>query len=452
MTRIRAMAEPRNNRAMVLGVWLEPSPRRSTRVGTLVRDATNAVRFNVDEAYIALGNNRPILSSAWNQPGDEDKTLARLRNPYDKMASGGLLPFWFANLLPEGALRDVVEQQLGTGRHDDFDVIARLGRDLPGAVVVRDETDSSRDADARELLEVALNTAERTPPIRFSLAGVQLKLSMRAAKDKLTIPAKDQVGDIIAKLPNARYPFMLELEFTAMKLAAAAGVETAGVRLVPNSAVIDLPMAWQRYGEHVLAVDRFDRFAGAEGVERRHTEDFAQIIGAVAERKYTMSNEETNMKLVSRFAQDGSGGVLEAVRRIVTNVLLGNMDAHLKNWSMMYEGREARLSRAYDIFPSYVYDQDPHMALAFGGTKQAARITLRKFERAADYVDMDPRALVNEAKETVERAADRWPALIREMPAPVQYVKVLRERWETLALTTDIPNAFETAHRLAAKP
>jgi serine/threonine-protein kinase HipA len=145
-----------------------------------------------------------------------------------------------------------------------------LGRDLPGAVVVRNETDSSRSADARELLEVALNTAERAPPIRFSLAGVQLKLSMTAAKDKLTIPAKDQVGDIIAKLPNAHYPFMPELEFTAMKLAAAAGVEIAGVRLMPISAVIDLPTAWQRYGEHILAVDRFDRFVGAEGVQRRH--------------------------------------------------------------------------------------------------------------------------------------------------------------------------------------
>jgi serine/threonine-protein kinase HipA len=448
---MRAVAEKRSNRAMVLGVWLEPSPRQSTRVGTLVRDATNAVRFIVDEAYIALGNNRPILSSAWNQPGDEEKAVARLRNPYDKMASGGLLPFWFANLLPEGALRDVVEQQLGTGRHDDFDVIARLGRDLPGAVVVRDETDSSRDADTQELLEETLDTREHAPPIRFSLAGVQLKLSMRAARDKLTIPAKDQVGDIIAKLPNARYPFMPELEFTGMKLAELAGVEIPGVRLVPHSAVIDLPTAWQRYGEYILAVDRFDRLIGAEGVERRHMEDFAQIIGAVGERKYTMSNEETNMKLVSRFAQDGSGEVLQAVRRIVTNVLLGNMDAHLKNWSMMYKDREARLSPAYDIFPSYVYDQDPHMALALGGTKEAARITLRKFERAADYVDMDPRALVNEAKETIERAADSWPALIQDMPAPVKYMRVLRDRWETLALTADITNAFETTERLSTR-
>jgi serine/threonine-protein kinase HipA len=180
--------------------------------------------------------------------------------------------------------------------------------------------------------------------------------------------------------------------------------------------------------------------------------DFAQIIGAVAERKYTMSNEETNMKLVSRFAQDGSGEVLQAVRRIVTNVLLGNMDAHLKNWSMTYQRRETLLSPAYDVFPSYVYDNDPYMALAFGGTKQAARITLRKFQRAADYVNMDPRALVKEAKETVERAADRWPLLIRDMPAPVKYMKVLRDRWETLALTTDIPNAFETAQGLSAKP
>ncbi len=431
-----------SKRAMVLGAWLEPSPRQSIRVGTLARDAANTVRFIVDEAYIAMGPQRPILSASWNEPHDEEKTIARLRNPYDKMASGGLLPSWFANLLPEGALRELVEAQLGTGQHDDFDVIAHLGRDLPGAVVARDETASHHDIEAPDLLEEAMKIGERAPPIRFSLAGVQLKLSMRAAQEKLTLPAKDQVGDIIAKLPNARYPFMPELEFTAMTLAAAAGVETAGVRLIPSSALADLPTAWQRQGAYVLAVDRFDRITGAEGVERRHIEDFAQILGAVGERKYTMANEETNMKLVSRFTQDGVGGVLEAVRRIVVNILLGNADAHLKNWSMMYEGREARLSPAYDIFPSYIYDQDPYMALAMGGTKQAARITLRKFERAASYLAMDPRALAREAKETVERAADLWPALIRESPVSTEQACVLRDRWETLALTRDVPNAF----------
>src|SRR4051794_17532234 len=98
-----------------LGVYLAPDDGARTRVGSLTRYVDDSVRFDVDEAYLAIGPGRPVLSSAWQAPADEEKTLARLRDPADKRSLFGMLPPWFKNLLPEGALRALVESQIPTG-------------------------------------------------------------------------------------------------------------------------------------------------------------------------------------------------------------------------------------------------------------------------------------------------------------------------------------------------
>ena len=126
----------------MLGVTLEPTPQDSVRVGSLLCDREDNVAFVVDEAYLEMGPSRPVLSSAWRSPGDEARTIARLTMIEDKRARHGALPPWFANLLPEGALREMVEREMGAGPHSDFDMLARLGGDLPGAVVVRDEREA----------------------------------------------------------------------------------------------------------------------------------------------------------------------------------------------------------------------------------------------------------------------------------------------------------------------
>lgn len=433
--------QPQPGRAAALGVYLQPDPRSPTRVGTLLRDGGGTVVFIVDQSYLDLGPDRPVLSARWHQPGDDARTIARLLARNDKIAHMGLLPAWFAGLLPEGALRELVERQLGAGRHDDFDVIAHLGHDLPGAVVVRPEggadskpRDNGRDAPAAESGPDA-----GSPRIRFSLAGIQLKFSMRIAADRLTVPARDEVGDIVAKLPSDRFPGLPEAEFSAMMLAEAAGVRIADVRLVPIEKAEGLPDTWLAHGKTLLAVGRFDR----DGDHRVHVEDFAQIIGAVGDRKYTMSNEETNMRIVRRCCRDATGNVLEAVRRIVVNILVGNHDAHLKNWSFLYSGpTQPVLTPAYDIVPVVAFIPDGTLALEFQGTRNPAAIDYRQFERPAKYLDMDPRALIREARQTVARAADVWPALLRDLPLPDAAAAILRRRWETLALARDARNGF----------
>src|ERR1700692_2648846 len=100
---------PVHSRPGILGIFLRPSPDRELRIGSLVRDATGAVVFDVDEAYVNLGPSRPIVSLAWRGKTEQD-SVDRLRNKYDKMARGQSLPAYFDNLLPEGALLDLVEK------------------------------------------------------------------------------------------------------------------------------------------------------------------------------------------------------------------------------------------------------------------------------------------------------------------------------------------------------
>jgi len=124
------------DRSALLGIYLTPTPEESVRVGSLVRDAGGVITFTADDTYLAMGAGRPVLSMAW-RGADEDDTIRRLVAREDKVMRSGLLPPYFSGLLPEGALRDLVETEFGTGAFDDFDVLARLGEDLPGAVVAR---------------------------------------------------------------------------------------------------------------------------------------------------------------------------------------------------------------------------------------------------------------------------------------------------------------------------
>ncbi|MGZ2487694.1 HipA-like protein [Rhizobium pisi] len=119
----------------ILGVHLLDQTLGKVRVGTLTRDGDGAVAFVVAETFLR-DPSRPILSLAWFDPDNDEGTRNRLARRGDKIGLHGTLPPWFSGLLPEGALRDLVLNEMGPGDHDEFDVLARLGGDLPGAILV----------------------------------------------------------------------------------------------------------------------------------------------------------------------------------------------------------------------------------------------------------------------------------------------------------------------------
>ncbi len=428
------------NRAGVLGIFLRPVPDQELRIGTLVRDASGAMTFDVDETYIGLGPKRPIVSLAWRGETDE-LSVRRLRNKNDKSTRGPNLPPYFENLLPEGALLDLVEKEFGTGAFDSYDVLRRLGLDLPGAIVARAEA-----GDEAPLAKAAAKPVSQSQtPIRFSLAGVQLKFSMKSDKRRrLTMPGVDEGGDLLLKLPTSAYAGLPEAEYTALRLAALAGVNIAEVSLVKSDSIEGVPKSFLDAGPLSLAVKRFDR--AADDI-RIHTEDFAQIVGAIGDQKYFRANQDTLLNIIKRFTTDPTGEILEGVRRIVVDIMVGNGDGHLKNWSFIYpDAITPQLSPAYDIVPTIAYIPKHKMALKLAGTANPHVVTVARIVSLSKFLKIDPQIIEREVRSTMERILDTWPAAISDLPASKSVTDAIFGQWQNLELVNDVRPAVVQGH------
>ena len=421
--------------AAVLGVHLLDTARGAMRVGSLTRDTDGGVVFNVSENYLR-DPARSILSLGWFDPGSEDRTRDRLASRSDKIGLHGSVPPWFAGLLPEGALRELVLTEMGPGDHDQFDVLTRLGADLPGSVLITPETEAPRSAGPLHLEKVKdFQAARPEGVVKFSLAGIQLKFTANPEGERLTLPGSDDTGRCIIKVASDRYAGLPEAEHGAMTLARMIGVDTASCRLVPRGAVVGVPEELLAHGENVLVVDRFDR--GALG-ERIHIEDAGQVIGAIGDRKYTMANTETVINMVNRFSSDRRADILEAVRRVVADVLLGNGDNHLKNWSFRFPAPgEVRLSPAYDIVPTVLFIPRDSLALRFVRTHEFGTVDIHRFERVASFLKVDPKWITREVRTTIERALDLWPKAAPELLGE-RWAETFLARLNTLRLVQEV--------------
>ena len=420
--------------AAVLGVFMLDEEGGSVRAGTLTRDADGAVSFVVAEGFLRDAT-RPILSLGWYDPDSDQGTRERLASRGDKIGLHGRLPPWFSGLLPEGALRDLVMTEMGPGDHDEFDVLTRLGADLPGAVFVVPETDIPASAGPLDLGKVhGFKAPLPAGAVKFSLAGVQLKFTGNADGDRLTAPARGETGRCIIKLGSERFPNLPEAEFAAMQMASAIGVRTAPCRLISRDAIRDVPAELLQHGENVLVVERFDRSARG----RIQIEDAGQILGAVGDRKYTMGTTETVINMVRRFSTDHRDDVLEAVRRVVADVLLGNGDNHLKNWSFYFpKPGQVRLSPAYDIVPTVLYLPQDEMALRFVRTHNFDAVNMHRFERVASFLRLDPKIITREVEHAVRQALETWPKIAPGLLGSNFSDRVLR-RLDTLTLVQEV--------------
>jgi serine/threonine-protein kinase HipA len=420
----------------VLGVFLADASAGFTRVGTLTRDAEGATAFIAGEAWLR-DPHRSILSLQWLKPGDEAATRRRLEQRGDKISLHGGLPPWFQGLLPEGALHDLVLTEMGPGDHDSFDLITRLGADLPGAVlVIPDGGQAPASAGPLDWDKIAGFKAPVPKGIvKFSLAGVQLKMVAAKGQGRFTAPARSGEGNFILKLASDRYPGLPEVEYSAMTLARSLGLDIADCELVPVGQVENIPRNLL-FGDHALAVRRFDR---TEGEGRIHMEDAGQVLGVWGERKYTQGNTETVINMIARFSTDWRADVLEAVRRVAVDVLIGNGDNHLKNWSFIFpEQGQIRLSPAYDIVPTVLFIPQDTLALRFAGIQRFESVRMHHFRRVASLLKVDPDWIEKEVRRLVRNALDTWPSLMPQLPLTASQCDRLTGRWDTLDLVEEV--------------
>ena len=115
-----------------------------------------------------------------------------------------------------------------------------------------------------------------------------------------------------------------------------------------------------------LAVKRFDRSDDGGAV---HVEDFAQVFGVYLEDKYEKANARNIAAVVG--AESSEEDVAEFIRRLTFNVLIGNADMHLKNWSLIYPDKHnTALAPAYDFLSTTSYIRNGEAALKFSRTKR----------------------------------------------------------------------------------
>jgi serine/threonine-protein kinase HipA len=377
-----------------------------TLVGTLAHLGDETIVFAFDRGYVQAGRDRPTLSLGYKAADGgllEDSRPTRVR-----------LPPFFSNLLPEAHLREYLAARGGVHPDREFFLLWLLGADLPGALKVRSVDDSTPPR-----TETAPRAMRDGRPLRFSLAGVQLKFSAFMETSKgLTLPSDGVGGDWIVKLPSPRFKAVPENEHAMMTLARAVGIDVPDVQLVATSEIGGLPANLPEAFGQSLAVRRFDR---PRPGERVHIEDFAQVFRVYPEHKYKNASFGSTARVL--WLEAGEQAIVEYTRRIVFNVLIGNGDAHLKNWSLIYrDGRGAALSPAYDLVSTVPYIEGDRLALSLGDTKEFAQVDLDRIARFAEKAGLPVRMVVKVARDTASAIRDVAPRHepLRRLPRPIR--------------------------------
>jgi serine/threonine-protein kinase HipA len=364
------------------------------QIGVINRLAGDRQIFAFEQGYID-DPQRPTLSLSFK--GRTGGLVTALR-PVPRR-----VPPFFSNLLPEGHLREYLAKLADVNPEREFFLLAVLGADLPGALVIEPLDGDAKEDDARH----DDDDRPREAVLRFSLAGVQLKFSaVMEASGGLTVPAGGTGGSWIVKLPSARFTAVPENEFAMLELARRTGIAVPDNRLVEMSEIKGLPQEARAPGK-ALAVQRFDRAAGGAPV---HMEDFAQVFGQYPNDKYHFRSYANVASVL--WAEAGEAAVAEFVRRLVFSVVIGNADMHLKNWSLLYpDRRKPVLSPGYDFVATLPYIPNDTLALSFGGSRSLSEITPGQMRRFADTARIPASSLWKIAVETAERAVAAWKGL-----------------------------------------
>jgi serine/threonine-protein kinase HipA len=369
-------------------------------IGVITRLAGDRQLFAFEQDYID-DPHRPTLSLSFK--GSTGGLVTNFR------PVGRRVPVFFSNLLPEGHLRDYLAKRADVNPEREFFLLAVLGADLPGALVVaplEGDQQSSEPQDARD--DDTHDGRGGEGPLRFSLAGVQLKFSaVMEASGGLTIPSGGLGGSWIVKLASARFKSVPENEFAMLELARRIGISVPENKIIDVASIKGLPDQAHTVEGKALAVKRFDRSPDGTSV---HMEDFAQVFGEFPNNKYKF-HSYANIAAVL-WAEIGEDAVIEFVRRLVFSVVIGNADMHLKNWSLLYPDRRTpALSPGYDFVATLPYIPGDTLGLSFGDSRSLSEITPDQMRRFADTARIPASPLWKIAVETAERTAESWKTL-----------------------------------------
>lgn len=300
---------------------------------------------------------------------------------------------FFAGVLPEESQREMIAKNLGISARNDFAMLEQIGGECAGAVtfIRADQTfpprhDRYRPLTGHELADL-LKQLPRRPllagedGIRLSLAGAQDKIAVHVSHENISIPLGGAPSTHILKPAMERFAGTVFNEALCMKLAQAIGLQAATVEI---GRVEDVDY---------LLVERYDRKTTPPSIQRLHQEDFCQALGIVSENKYQNEGGPSLQQCFALLRELSSAPVIDLQRlldAVIFNFLVGNHDAHGKNFSLIYQegtlssGPDKRLAPLYDVLNTGYYPElAKKMAMKIGGEYVSDQILPKHFEQLA---------------------------------------------------------------------
>lgn len=378
-------------------------------VGRLRGDDTGRLGFTYAAEWLDSDTATPISISL---PLREDEYL------------GGAGHGFFANLLPEGAVREAVCRRLGISVDNDLALLRAIGGECAGALSVVPAEEPSLEPRPHEYEPLATERLRSLvasddvvpllvggPTTRLSLAGAQDKLPVALLDGRVHLPIAAAPSTHILKLPHSRFAHVPANEAFTTGLAHRVGVDAVDVQLFDGT---DPPS---------LLVARYDRVPSSDPwpVARLHQEDLCQALGLPPGRKYEQEGGPTLAAAVG-VVRDHVRDPLVDVPRLLQwqafNVIAGNSDGHGKNVSLVHGDRGLRLAPFYDLLSTRQYARlDRALAMSVGGRRDPDQLRDEQWRALAEQLGIAPRVVLGLVRDLAERcgeAIDPWTKEFRE--------------------------------------
>lgn len=305
---------------------------------------------------------------------------------------------FFEGLLPEGFSRKSVANWIKTDEEDYLSILQALGRECLGALMIVKEGEVLQESGYKLLTldkvkELASEGATKSTQIlmetHLSLAGASGKVGLYFDddNDKWYLPEGKAPSNYIVKQSHVRLSGIVLNEELCMLTAKELGIYT------PKSFIINTGQG--KDSEVLFATNRYDRVTSSEkrikGLKvpfRLHQEDFAQAMGISSNQKYeTKKNGYLSrmFEIIRGYTTDPIAEQMKLWRILCFNYLIGNGDAHIKNYSLLYNENLKRITvaPAYDIVCTRCYNLRDEMSMFIGNEIYFKNIKRPAFIEAA---------------------------------------------------------------------
>lgn len=364
---------------------------KGQNVGKLSQDESGKMSFQYDSDWVLNGFAISMSLPLQNESFSEQKCR----------------PF-FEGLLPEDAVREEIARNLGVSSRSDFALLREIGGDCAGAISVGDSKNALsakyEEQIVGERLIESLKPLTGKPlfagekDVRLSIAGSQRKLPIIYKNGNFYLPHGDIPTTAIIKPEIQGIDGSIENELFCLALAQKVGIP------VPEFELLKLDRKY-------LVIKRYDRAEKNGSVVRLHQEDLCQAVGIPSENKYQKDGGPSFKDLFEVIRKHSSQPALDirnAVRIAIFNYVIGNADAHGKNFSFLIEKDAVKLAPFYDLLSTQVYPNlSQKMAMKIGNKYEPNDVFRRHWQTFAEDISVKSEFVEKEMK-YVSAAVKKW--------------------------------------------